>query len=281
MENKVFIVSQDCKEATCGEIKVTLSPEAQSVFKEGQQIEEGKDFYIEKQFKAAENDWRELKPHYCFSVKPECRIVAYPLPVDKGDEGVKAIEKDTLAHMMALVRVGWGQAALHLAEYCREGKVTPQFQDFVIDMLNSDKKRAFVLELFEKELVEATKDINDLVSAITPTNAEEQKRADNCADDHISINELLKEFNRQGIDTSNWDGDEGAEKAIVDGVKSHLAGYSAKTDAVEFINWTIEDGWEWSASRNFKGEKSIWYQIGAEKHLTTAELYQLFKSQNK
>jgi len=38
----------------------------------------------------------------------------------------------------------------------------------------------------------------------------------------ISIDELLSEFKRQGFDTSNWEGDEGAEKAIVDGVVNHI-----------------------------------------------------------
>lgn len=41
-------------------------------------------------------------------------------------------------------------------------------------------------------------------------------------DDMISIDALLSEFKRQGFDTSNWDGDEGAAKAIVDGVKNHI-----------------------------------------------------------
>ena len=40
--------------------------------------------------------------------------------------------------------------------------------------------------------------------------------------DKMSIDELLTEFKRQGIDTSNWDGEEGAEKAIVDGVMNLL-----------------------------------------------------------
>jgi hypothetical protein len=44
------------------------------------------------------------------------------------------------------------------------------------------------------------------------------KGSDDCEANHLDINELLKEFNRRGFDTSNWDGDEGAEKAIVDGV---------------------------------------------------------------
>lgn len=41
--------------------------------------------------------------------------------------------------------------------------------------------------------------------------------------DNISIDELLSEFKRQGFDTSNWDGEEGAEKAIVDGVVKHIS----------------------------------------------------------
>lgn len=36
------------------------------------------------------------------------------------------------------------------------------------------------------------------------------------------VDRLLAEFKRQGINTENWDGDEGPEKAIVDGVKSLL-----------------------------------------------------------
>jgi hypothetical protein len=40
--------------------------------------------------------------------------------------------------------------------------------------------------------------------------------------DNLSTDELLSEFNRQGFDTSNWDGEEGAEKAIVDGVVDHI-----------------------------------------------------------
>ncbi len=40
--------------------------------------------------------------------------------------------------------------------------------------------------------------------------------------DSISLKELLAQFHRVGFDTSNWDGDEGAEKAIVDGVCSQF-----------------------------------------------------------
>ena len=42
------------------------------------------------------------------------------------------------------------------------------------------------------------------------------------------MNELLSEFKRQGFDVSNWDGEEGAEKAIVDGVVNHIAAQQEK-----------------------------------------------------
>lgn len=51
---------------------------------------------------------------------------------------------------------------------------------------------------------------------------QEASKGMECEADHISINELLQEFTRRGFDTSNWDGDEGAEKAIVDGVCNSL-----------------------------------------------------------
>jgi len=57
-------------------------------------------------------------------------------------------------------------------------------------------------------------------SIINPTPSKELKSAEA---DNLSIDELLSEFKRQGFDTSNWDGDEGAEKAIVDGVRNHIA----------------------------------------------------------
>ena len=51
--------------------------------------------------------------------------------------------------------------------------------------------------------------------------------------DQLSIDELLSEFKRQGFDTSNWDGDEGAEKAIVDGVVNSI---HDKADRLEAEN---------------------------------------------
>lgn len=46
--------------------------------------------------------------------------------------------------------------------------------------------------------------------------------------DTISIDALLSEFKRYGIDTTNFDGDEGAESAIALGVKNLLAEQSWK-----------------------------------------------------
>lgn len=57
-----------------------------------------------------------------------------------------------------------------------------------------------------------------------PTQGED-KREGVCAADHISIEVLLTEFKRRGIDTTNWDGDQGAERAIVDGVCTYIADY--------------------------------------------------------
>jgi len=45
-----------------------------------------------------------------------------------------------------------------------------------------------------------------------------RKEIEDCKANHLNINYLLNEFTRRGFDVSNWDGDEGAEKAIVDGV---------------------------------------------------------------
>lgn len=55
-----------------------------------------------------------------------------------------------------------------------------------------------------------------------PTESEGKKQVD-CAANHLNIDTLLSEFKRQGFDTSNWDGEEGAEKAIVDGVVNHIS----------------------------------------------------------
>ncbi len=46
--------------------------------------------------------------------------------------------------------------------------------------------------------------------------------------DSMSIDELLSEFKRHGFDVSNWDGEEGAEKAIVDGVVNHIEQFKAQ-----------------------------------------------------
>lgn len=62
---------------------------------------------------------------------------------------------------------------------------------------------------------------NDIEYVLSPSHTEQELRQ-KCESDHLSINELLAEFKRQGFDTSNWDGEEGAEKAIVDGVRSHV-----------------------------------------------------------
>jgi len=43
-----------------------------------------------------------------------------------------------------------------------------------------------------------------------------------CDSDHVSIDDLLSEFDRRGFKTDNWDGDTFAHEAIVSGVKNHI-----------------------------------------------------------
>lgn len=67
-----------------------------------------------------------------------------------------------------------------------------------------------------------------------------------------------------------------------------LAGYSkptpaatdAKSDAVAFVYWIVENNWEWSVARRFRDENKIWYRVGEEGHFTYSELYDKFKQQN-
>jgi hypothetical protein len=54
----------------------------------------------------------------------------------------------------------------------------------------------------------------------------------------LNIDSLLSEFERQGISTENWDGEDGAERAIVDGVQNLLI---EKEDQIEALNKEVEE----------------------------------------
>lgn len=72
--------------------------------------------------------------------------------------------------------------------------------------------------------------------------------------DSISIDELFSAFKRYGIDTTNFDGDEGAEQAIALGVKNLLAEQSYKeagTDAVAFSLEDLKKAWGAFRMRGF------------------------------
>lgn len=62
-----------------------------------------------------------------------------------------------------------------------------------------------------------------------------------CESDHASIEELLVQFNRVGIETFNWDGDEGAEAAIVDGVTNHIIQLQAEKEELRKINKNLRN----------------------------------------
>ncbi len=66
-------------------------------------------------------------------------------------------KQDMLDCMMAMVRIGWNQAFLHISDALKEfpaDKVPVELYDVLIDALNSDKKRKFAYEMLEKELKE-------------------------------------------------------------------------------------------------------------------------------
>ena len=74
---------------------------------------------------------------------------------------------------------------------------------------------------YEGLVIKSMTEYSSIVSAEKDKEIAELKRKIEA--DFISIDSLLSEFKRQGFNVSNWDGDEGAEKAIVDGVSVELA----------------------------------------------------------
>lgn len=72
--------------------------------------------------------------------------------------------------------------------------------------------------------VQAFKIVGQTTATVRDTEAVEKQLAelDQTDSDKLSIDALLSEFKRQGFDASGWDGEEGAEKAIVDGVVNHI-----------------------------------------------------------
>ena len=69
-------------------------------------------------------------------------------------KGVEDAAKEALPHLMALVRVGYSQAAIEIADFCKDKNVSAEFMDQVISMLNSENKKKFCAELFANELAE-------------------------------------------------------------------------------------------------------------------------------
>jgi len=69
-------------------------------------------------------------------------------------KGVEDAAKEALPHLMALVRVGYSQAAIEIAYFCKDKNVSAEFMDQVISMLNSENKKKFCAELFANELAE-------------------------------------------------------------------------------------------------------------------------------
>ncbi len=98
----------------------------------------------------------------------------------------------------------------------------------------TDAESDFAFHMQEACQDEAAKNFKDGAyfgySLSTSKIAEPEKRIDElkeekegqCESDHVSIDDLLCEFNRRGFNTDNWDGDAEAPEAIVSGVKNHI-----------------------------------------------------------
>ncbi len=80
-----------------------------------------------------------------------------------------------------------------------------------------------------EEILEKLNHKDGLIKTVEIHKAMEAARKDeadrlreNCSANHVNIDDLLTAFNNAGFDTSNWDGEEGAEQALVDGVKNEI-----------------------------------------------------------
>lgn len=102
-----------------------------------------------------------------------------------------------------------------------------------------------------------------------------------CESDHLSIDELLSEFSRCGFNTENWDGDEGAEKAIVKGVCTSLEERTEKifdmmTD--DHIKFTTENSKLKKENEGLKIENETFKDAMVERNYAYNRLYEDFKT---
>lgn len=82
------------------------------------------------------------------------------------------ISADALPYLMALVRVGYSQAAIEISEWSHDKNVSPDFIDQILAMLNSENKKKFTCELFVKELAEVEKEYANQFKATPETAAD-------------------------------------------------------------------------------------------------------------
>lgn len=73
---------------------------------------------------------------------------AQPSSGNEGEEN----RQEALKHLMALVRVGYSHAVLEMIDFCKGKDLPGDLMDKIIDMLNSESKKKFSVELFKKEL---------------------------------------------------------------------------------------------------------------------------------
>ena len=108
----------------------------------------------------------------CETVCDLCRPYPTPSPIqNKPEESDKTNEREVLDLSMKLVRYGWDAAAEKILDYCFHNKVTPEFSDMIMAMLDENNKNKFVWENFEKQL-------NQSASQSAPDNQEQDYKAE-------------------------------------------------------------------------------------------------------
>jgi len=112
-------------------------------------------------------------------------------------------------------------------------------------------------------------DVADKITALSPTPPEGKEDADS-----ISIDELFSAFKRYGIDTTNFDGDEGAENAIALGVKNLLSEQSfyLPPQAVKDDWVSVEDGLPEVKQRSENMRHSEWVLVSTDRNSYMTEL---------
>jgi hypothetical protein len=150
-------------------------------------------------------------------------------------------------------------AVLYGYQLATDGREELENRIYGLEMINNAHQQLIEetykpqITALQSSLKEKESRISGLVFATEQWEKKYDAKEKECESSHLNIDELLQAFKRVGFDTSNWDGDEGAEKAIVDGVCKFI---DDKTEwwANELANMQIERNDYRNKSEELKAE---------------------------